>query len=59
MFVGSLVAVTGLFTMLAAPWWPLSLLGTAVLGMGLAPAVPLIFSHVSTFKGVSIEKATR
>lgn len=58
MFVGSLVAVTGLFTMLAAPWWPLSLLGTAVLGMGLAPAVPLIFSHASTFKGVSIEKAT-
>ena len=58
MFVGSLVALSGMIIVLVSPWWPLCLAGYAVLGTGLAPVVPLLFSLASKFEGISVEKAT-
>ena len=58
MFIGSLVALSGMIIVLVSPWWPLCLLGYAVLGTGLAPVVPLLFSLTSKFDGIPVEKAT-
>ena len=58
MFIGALTAFVGLSTVLLSPWWSLTLADYALMGVGLAPIVPLIFSHASSFEGVAVEKAT-
>ncbi len=58
LFVGSALSLAGLCIALASPVWPLALLGYAVMGTGLAPVVPIVFSHASSFENVPVEKAT-
>lgn len=45
-FVGAVVAALGLLTTVFAPYWPLSLLGYALIGMGCANIVPVMFSAI-------------
>lgn len=41
---GSLLGALGYFLTVGAPWWPLSLCGFLLIGLGVANAVPLMFS---------------
>jgi predicted MFS family arabinose efflux permease len=41
---GSLVGALGYFLTVSAPWWPVSLCGFLLIGLGVANAVPLMFS---------------
>lgn len=57
-FCGSIVAVTGMTTVLFAPGSFLTLAGYACMGCGLAPVVPILFSRAGSYPGVSASAAS-
>ncbi|MGY0503531.1 MFS transporter [Nocardia sp. FBN12] len=50
---GSLLAATGFAVVIASPWLPLTLLGWAMCGLGLAGGVPQIFSTAGNLGGTT------
>ena len=55
---GACLALCGMALVLFAPWWPLSLAGYALMGLGLGPIVPIVFSRAGRHPGISPERAT-
>ncbi|MFE1595841.1 MFS transporter [Nocardia sp. NPDC058705] len=50
---GSLLAATGFAIVIASPWLPLTLVGWAMCGLGLAGGVPQIFSTAGNLGGTT------
>ncbi len=55
---GALFALVGMLTVLLASSWTVCLIGYAMMGLGLAPIVPIAFSRAGAIKGVSTARAT-
>lgn len=57
-FFGSLLGAGGMALILLSPWPWLCLCGYAIMGAGLAPVVPLLFSRAGAVPGVSPGQAS-
>lgn len=55
---GALLALAGMLTVLTASGWTACLAGYALIGLGLAPIVPIAFSRAGAVKDVNLAKAT-
>ncbi len=55
---GSLLALAGMFIVLSALSWTVCLAGYALMGVGLAPLVPIAFSRAGQVEGISTARAT-
>lgn len=55
---GSCLALVGIVTVLLSPWPAVCLFGYALMGLGLAPLVPIFFSRAGNTPGVSPGKAS-
>lgn len=55
---GAVLAWTGMLAVLAASDWRLCLAGYALIGLGLAPIVPIAFSRTGAIKGIDTARAT-
>lgn len=55
---GSSLACVGMLTVLMSPWAALCLFGYALMGIGLAPVVPVFFSRAGNTPGISPGKAS-
>lgn len=58
LFYGSLLGGAGMALVLLSPWPGLCLVGYAVMGAGLAPVVPLLFSLAGAAPGVTPGRAS-
>lgn len=58
LFYGSLLGAGGMALVLLSPWPSLCLAGYAIMGIGLAPGVPLLFSIAGAAPGVTPGKAS-
>jgi len=58
LFSGSALAFAGMLTVLLSPWPALCLVGYALMGLGLAPLVPIFFSRAGNTPGISPGKAS-
>ena len=57
-FSCALLTVFGMGCALFSPWWQLSLTGYAIVGIGMGPLVPTLFSRAGRCEGISPERAT-
>lgn len=55
---GGLLGAAGMITVLLSPWPALCLAGYALMGFGLAPVAPLLFSRAGALPGVGAGKAS-
>ena len=55
---GALLALIGMTTVLTASSWTICLVGYALIGLGLAPIVPIAFSRAGAVKNINTAKAT-
>lgn len=55
---GSSLAFAGMVIVLASPWATLCLFGYALMGIGLAPIVPIFFSRAGNTPGITPGKAS-
>lgn len=55
---GASIALTGMLIVLTASSWSVCLSGYAMMGLGLAPIVPIAFSRAGAVKGISTARAT-
>ncbi|MBR6673709.1 MAG: MFS transporter, partial [Mailhella sp.] len=55
---GSSIAFVGMLTVLLSPWAALCLFGYALMGLGLAPIVPIFFSRAGNTPGITPGKAS-
>ena len=55
---GSCLALVGMVTVLLSPWPAFCLFGYTLMGLGLAPLVPIFFSRAGNTPGVSSSKAS-
>lgn len=55
---GSVIALVGMLTVLSVSNWAICIVGYAMIGLGLAPIVPIAFSRAGAAKNVSTAKAT-
>ena len=58
LFAGSSLAFVGMATVLLSPWPALCLFGYALMGLGLAPLVPIFFSRAGNTPGIPPGKAS-
>ncbi|WP_446424957.1 MFS transporter [Mailhella sp.] len=58
LFSGSVLAFTGMLTVLLSPWPVLCLFGYALMGLGLAPLAPIFFSRAGNTPGITPGKAS-
>lgn len=57
-FVGSLIGAAGMSLVLLSPWPALCITGYAIMGAGLAPIAPILFSRAGQVKGISPAQAS-
>lgn len=55
---GATLALAGMLTVLSSSSWSICLIGYAMMGLGQAPIVPIVFSRAGAIKGVSTARAT-
>lgn len=55
---GAALALAGMLAVLSGSSWTVCLAGYAMMGLGLAPIVPIAFSRAGSVKGVSTARAT-
>lgn len=55
---GASLALAGMLTVLLSPWAALCLFGYALMGLGLAPIVPIFFSRAGNTPGITPGKAS-
>ena len=55
---GAVLSLIGMSTVLVSPWAALCLFGYALMGLGLAPIVPVFFSRAGNTPGISPGKAS-
>lgn len=55
---GASLAFAGMLTVLLSPWAALCLFGYALMGLGLAPIVPIFFSRAGNTPGITPGKAS-
>ncbi|MBQ4615924.1 MAG: MFS transporter [Mailhella sp.] len=58
LFAGATLAFAGMLTVLMSPWASLCLFGYALMGLGLAPLVPIFFSRAGNTPGITPGKAS-
>ena len=58
LFSGSALAFAGMLTVLLSPWPALCLVGYSLMGLGLAPLVPIFFSRAGNTPGITPGKAS-
>ena len=58
LLAGSALAFLGMAIVLASPWAALCLFGYALMGIGLAPIVPIFFSRAGNTPGITPGKAS-
>ena len=58
LLAGASLAFLGMSTVLLSPWAALCLLGYALMGLGLAPIVPIFFSRAGSTPGITPGKAS-
>ena len=58
LLTGASLAFLGMTTVLLSPWAALCLLGYALMGLGLAPIVPIFFSRAGSTPGITPGKAS-
>ena len=58
LLAGAILALLGMSTVLLSPWAALCLLGYALMGLGLAPIVPIFFSRAGSSPGITPGQAS-